>query len=119
MRAMYHHSSSAEPRTQPEATARERERGVQAKQLKRKKICKAIPHSGSKTVSPEREAERQQRVRKASDGRLKKLSLVETSSQLLGKLTVLLEELSSGKPYIHWLKQKLENQHCAKLCSQT
>jgi len=35
-------------------TARGRDRGAQVKQLKRNKKYKAIPHSGSKTVSPER-----------------------------------------------------------------
>lgn len=66
-----------------------------------KKKCKAIPHSGSKT--PDREAERHKRERKASDGRPENLSLVETFNQLLDKFTVLPEELHGGKPYIQWL----------------
>lgn len=50
-------------------------------------------------------------MRKASDGGLENLPLVETFNQLLGMFTALPEELPSGKLYIQWLKQKLESQH--------
>lgn len=65
---------------EPQVIAREKERGAQAKAAQEKWKCKAIPHSGSTTVSLERGRE-PQGVGKASDGRPNEPCLVETFKQ--------------------------------------